>query len=162
MKGFIIGLIILAALILGGWHLDGERIKEPTGSYQESRSKPVQADRLEQIAGQWYRFPVGLLLQFNDDGSAQFGLDWDGSFAGTEAMIWFVGQEMSVRFTNYDGQDEACASTIGRYTVLLHQGESISFAAVHDDCLFRMDSLSGRGEEEFGLMYHRVQLQIDG
>jgi hypothetical protein len=156
MKGFIIGLIILAALFLGGWHRGGGRTEETTGSYHEAQSKPVQAARLEEIAGKWHRFPVGLLIQFNDDGSAQFGLDWDGSFAGYEATIWFEGQELSVRFTNYDGQDEACASTTGRYTVQLHQGESLSFVAVHDDCLFRMDSLSGRGEEELGLMYHRV------
>ena len=156
MKGFIVGLIILAALFLGGWQLDSGRTEEPTESYQKLQSEPVQAGRVEEIAGKWYGFPMALLLQFNDDGSAQFGLDLDGTAIGYEAMIWFEDQELFVQFTNYDGHIEACASSIGRYTVQLHQGESISFTAVHDDCLFRMENLSGRGEEEFGLMYHRI------
>jgi hypothetical protein len=159
MKGFIIGLIILATLILGGWQVEAGLAEKPSESYQEFQSEPVQAGRLEEITGRWHAFPVGLLVQFNEDGSAQFGLDWDGTSMGDEAIIWFEGQALSVQFTDYEGQDEACASAIGRYTVQLYQGESISFTAVHDDCQFRMDILSGRGEEELGLMYHSVQFE---
>ncbi len=153
MKGFIVILTGLAALLLGGWSVAGQQVSPST----ELRLEPGQATMVEEIAGTWHAFPVGLVLQFNDDGSAQFGLDWDGTAIGNEAEIEFEGQELSIRFTNYDGQNEACASSAGLYTVQLHQSGNISFEPVQDDCQFRMDILSGTPEAGFRLMYHPVQ-----
>jgi hypothetical protein len=75
----------------------------------------------------------------NDDGSPLFGLDWDGTAVGYKTRIWIEGQELSVLFTNYDGQDTACASAAGLYAEQLNESGTIGFALVQDDCHFRAE-----------------------
>ena len=99
----------------------------------------------------------GNVIQFDEDGSARFGSDWDGTAIGLEAQIEFEYQEISIWFQNYDGLDEACTNAVGRYSVQFHQGGNISFDPIQDDCQFRMDVLSGPKEAGFRLMYHPVK-----
>jgi hypothetical protein len=153
MKGLIGGLLGIILMLIGGW----STISGVEESSAEPYAGPVIAGTVREIAGTWYRFPVGMLLQFNDDGSAIFGLDWDGTAVGYEARIWFEDQELSILFTNYDDQDEACASAAGLYTVQINEDGTISFELVHDDCHFRMEILSGSAESSTGLIYHPIQ-----
>ena len=153
MKSFMIGLIGLTTMLLGGWNVFSEQTTPPI----KSQPQPAQATAIDKLAGTWYAFPGGILLQFNGDGSAQFGLDTTGAVLGYEATTNFEEQLLSIRFTNYDGQDEACRQQVGLYTVQLHQGGPISFEPVRDDCRFRLESLSGSSEADFRLLFHPLQ-----
>lgn len=151
MKGLIILLAGILSLLLGGLGSGGEERISASGSSLMIE----QAQQSEQISGTWHGFPYGLLLQINNDGSAQFGLDTDGTPIGYSAMMWFEDQQLSVLFTNYDGPNETCRSAVGFYTVQLHQGGAIRFETVHDECRFRQEILSGLSER--GLLYPPFQ-----
>lgn len=153
MKMLIITLAATVLLILGGWSFTDRPAIEPIEAFQE----PIGASSIEQVAGRWFAFPAGLLIQINPDGSAQFGLDRDGTVLGHQAQMWFEGPELSVRYTDYEGQDAACAKQTGHYTVDTYESGNITFIPVEDDCRSRMESLSGAAETGFRVNYHPVQ-----
>ena len=157
MKSFIMGLIGVTVMIFGGWNMfQGQPAAQTSRQYLPPEIEPIQATTVNKLIGTWHAFPVGLILRFNDDGSAQFGLDNDGTASGYEATVRFESQLLSIQFTNYDGQNEACHKQAGLYTVQLHPGGQISFEPVHDNCLFRLENLRGSEEGSFRLMFHQV------
>ena len=113
-----------------------------------------QAQSIDQISGKWHAFPSGLLIQINEDGSAQFGQDLDGMPIGYRAEMKFRNQQLHVRFTDYFGSEEPCKTAVGRYTVRNHESGAIRFDLVQDECLFRLQMLSG--EPDVGMLYHGV------
>ena len=155
MKSFIIGMIGVMIMLLGGLEVFGRQRTQPV---LPPRPEPIleQASTIDELTGTWYAFPVGLLLQFNNDESAQFGLNTDGTTLGYDAIISFEGELLSIRFTNYDGENAPCHEQAGLYTVQLHQGGQISFDPARDDCLFRLESLSGSAEADFRLIFHQL------
>ena len=152
MKAFIVTLVGLAALLFGGW----KAVNQPATEEVAFQPPPGIATGVAEITGTWYGFPAGIVLQFNDDGSAHFGQDWDGTNIGYKATVWFENQRLSILFTNYDGDMDACRDAVGLYNVELHAGGNISFEPVNDDCHFRTVLLGGPAETDFGLMYHPV------
>ena len=140
-------------MLAGGWGA----VRGVEEQIIEVSDNPAAATAIEDITGRWYGFTVGLLFQFSDDGSAHFGLDWDGTAVGEEARIWFTGQGLSIQFANYAGQIKPCSSAVGLYNVQLLEGDTIRFVPVQDDCQFRMDILAGSADAGYGLIYHRVQ-----
>jgi hypothetical protein len=78
-------------IALRGWSTADKQASPPTELYPEARL----AQGTEEITGRWHTFPHTLLLQFNEDGSAQFDLDWDGKPIGYQAMIYFEGQDIT-------------------------------------------------------------------
>ena len=153
MKVIFISLIGLAALVLGGWNAAGQ----PAAQTPEMQTTSRQVVSVQEIVGRWHGFPTGVLLQFNDDGSAHFGLDWDGTEIGYEARIWFESQRLSILFTDFDGHINGCSTSVGLYNVDLHSEGTISFKPVHDDCQFRMEILGGAAAADFRMMYHPVK-----
>ena len=153
MKVIFLTLTGLMIMLVGAYGADSD-IEEQITALSEY---PGAATTIEDITGQWYGFPAGLLLQFSDDGSAHFGLDWNGTAIGYEARIWFTGQGLSIQFANYDGQIKPCYSAVGLYNVHLLEDDTIRFVPVYDDCQFRMDILAGSADAGYGLIYHREQ-----
>jgi len=154
MKILLLALLGIFALLFGGSNLVDGSVSE---NISELDIDAVLASALEDISGSWYGFPAGLKIQFADDGSAQFGLDWDGTAIGYAARVWFEGQELSIQFTNYDGQEDACAFAIGQYGVHVHANGAIGFIPIDDDCHIRAEILGGSAEFNPDLIYHPVQ-----
>ena len=153
MKVIIISLIGLGTLLFGGWSTAGQ----PAAQSQELEPTYGQVISVREIAGTWYGFPAGVMFKLNDDGSAHIGLDWNGTEIGYDARIWFESQKLSIQFTDYDGKNSGCASSVGQYSVKLHLNGNIRFEPVHDDCQFRMEVLGGAADSDFRVMYHPVQ-----
>jgi hypothetical protein len=142
MKAILILLLVAAFFIsIGQSH-------EPVAAgqvYQSVRSHDdvVFANSIEQIAGTWYAFPVGLAIRFNNGGTADFGLDAAGRAIGYSARIWFEGQRVFIVFTDFDGDGEDCETAVGSYTVQLLEDGAIAFRPIEDPCRFRLDILGG-------------------
>lgn len=117
----------------------------------------VFANSLEQIAGAWYAFPVGTAIRFNDDGTADFGLDMAGKVVGYSARTWFEGRQLFIAFTNFDGESEGCGTDIGRYTVQLLENSSIAFESIGDTCRFRSNMLGGHPATDSELRFQPAQ-----
>ncbi len=153
MKVILISLIGLAALLLGGWNAAGQ----PAAQTPEVVTTSRQVVSVQEIAGTWHGFPIGILLQFIDDGTAHFGLDLEGTKIGYEGRMWFEGQKLSIMFTDYDDQINGCSTSVGQYSVELHTGGAIRFEPIHDDCQFRLQILGGAAGTDFKMMHHPVQ-----
>jgi hypothetical protein len=152
MKSILVGLVSVGTVALAGWQMAGWA---PV-STDTSGPAPELATSSEEIAGTWFSLPNGLMLQFGDDGTAQFGVDNDGTTLGYDAQTWFEGTHLFVRFEDYDGASEACATDIGIYEVELLESGNLRFVHGQDDCEFRLESLQGTADSEIGLQYNPV------
>ena len=150
MKSPIIILAGLLALILGDLDWQGD----VAGLETESLPMVELAQNIDEITGIWHGFPTGLLLQINEDGSAQFGQDRDGTPIGYRAELKFRNQQLYVRFIDSSISEERCQATIGRYIVQIHESGAIHFDPVQDDCHFRLQIL--KGPSNSGMLYHRI------
>lgn len=119
----------------------------------ETVSATAQAQSIDQITGIWHGFPSGILIQINENGSAQFGQDRDGKLIGYRAEIRSEKQQFHIRFTDYFGPEASCRSASGSYLVQLHESGAIRFKPVHDECLLRLQLLAG--QSDVGMLYHR-------
>lgn len=156
MKAFLVILLGITFFV------SFDQAQEPLAAAQAHKNAPpsgeiVLASRLEQIAGAWYAFPVGTAVRFNDDGSADFGLNAAGEAIGYEARVWFEGQQLFIAFTNFDGESEVCGTKVGSYVVQLLEDGSITFRSIADACHFRSDILSGHSDLGSELRFHPVQ-----
>jgi hypothetical protein len=149
MKGFVISMMSTAVLILAGWQSVGH---SATPELQLG-PEPMIINGFE---GAWYSFPGGLMIRFNSDGSADFGVDTDGTPIGYQAHTWFEGDKLSIRFSNYDGAMESCRDATGVYQVQQLKGGNIRFVTIDDACQFRSDALSGHKDLGFELVFHYV------
>ena len=148
MKGLIIGFLGFAIILLGGWEWLKAKPTTPVELHTQQAAIVEQVTTIGELSGVWHAFPNGLLLQFEEDGSALFGLDTQGNVLGYEAVILFESQILSIQFTDYEGRHEACLGQAGLYSVQSHPDGSISFALIKDNCQFRRESLSGRLETD--------------
>lgn len=153
MKVIIVSLLGLAALFFGGWSTVGQPVAHAT----EEQTPSKQVVSIQEIVGTWHAFPIGVLLQFDDDGSAHFGLDSEGTLIGREARIWFENQGLSILFTEHDDQIDGCSASVGHYNVELSSDGTIRFESVHDDCQFRVQILQGAADTDSRMIYHPVQ-----
>ena len=154
MKGLMIGLIGFSLLLVGWWDTYTPGSTEPVypQAGQETMTESVSA--IAELTGTWHAFPNGLVLRFNDDGSTQFGLDTDGVTLGYEAKITVENSILSIQFTTYNAQNDACLGQVGRYAVQSHDGGYLSFARIDDDCLFRTELLTGTSAADSSIMFH--------
>lgn len=129
----------------------------PTRESAQPSDNIIFASSLEQIAGAWYAFPVGTAVRFNDDGTADFGLNMAGEAIGYSARTWFEGRQLFIAFTNFDGESEGCGTAAGSYTVQLFEDGSMTFSSVADTCRIRSDILGGQPDLGFEPRFHPVQ-----
>lgn len=149
MKGFVISLMSAAVLILAGWQTVGH------SAAPKPQFKP-EPEIITDFEGAWYNFPGGLMIRFNGDGSADFGVDTDGTPIGYQAQTWFEGDNLSIRFLDYDGAMDSCRDATGVYQVQQLDGGNIRFVTIDDACQFRSDALSGHKDLGFELVFHSV------
>lgn len=157
MKALVIGLIGFTMMLFGGWNVLSAERTPPVKLHTQQDLVVEYVSTINELTGTWHAFPGGLVIRFNDDGSAQFGLDTGGTVLGYDAVAKFENQLLSIQFTNYDGQNKGCHRQVGLYSVQSHQGGYISFAPIVDDCIFRLESLSGPAETGVGMMFHPLQ-----
>lgn len=153
MKGFVISLMSAAVLILAGWQATGQSAS-PERQPQPEMGLKLEPEIVTVVEGAWYSFPGGLVVRFNDDGSADFGVDADGTPYGYRAETWFEGDNLSIRFLDYDGIIDLCREATGVYQVQQLDEGVIRFVTVEDDCQFRSDALSGHADLGFELAFH--------
>lgn len=153
MKGFVILLMSVTILILAGWQTVGH---PATPESQLQPELPLQPEPkiITDIEGVWYSFPVGLVVRVHGDGSADFGVDADGTPAGYQAETWFEDDRLFVKFSNYDGEAEHCRTSTGIYQVQQLGDGIIRFVTIADPCQFRANSLSGHADLGFELAFH--------
>jgi hypothetical protein len=96
------------------------------------------------------------VLQFNDDGTARFGVDGDGTTLGYDTQTWFEGTRLFVKFATYDGESEAYATATGSYEVQLLDSGNLRFVNGQDECLLRADALQGQPDMGLALEYTPV------
>lgn len=149
MKGFFISLISAAVLILAGW----QTVDHKATPELQLKPEPMIINDFE---GAWYNFPGGLMIQFNGDGSADFGVDTDGTPIGYQAQTWFEGDKFSIRFSDYDGAIDSCRGATGVYQVQQLDDGNIRFVTINDACQFRSDALSGHKDLGFEPVFHFV------
>lgn len=172
MKRILICLASAALFVLVGHVLNSgaaaealeagaSETKVSEGSIPKSQA-PYQGIRLagrdEAIAGTWYSYPVGTMVRFNGDGTADFGLDTSGRAIGYHARTWFEGERLFIAFTNYDGESDGCETAVGGYEVQFLEHNGVAFRPISDACRFRLDVLSGHPELGFDLVFHPVQM----
>ena len=109
------------------------------------------------IAGTWHAFPSGLVIRFNADGTATFGLDANGEPIGYAADTWFQEEQLFIEFTDYDGEIGECAKAKGVYQVNLFPNGGLRFVTVRDECQLRVDVLGGRTRPGAELIFHPVE-----
>lgn len=148
-------LIIVASIALfvsaGGQMVDLQpAIAAPDQEYELAGSHA-------EISGTWHSFPVGLLVRFQDDGRASFGLDSTGEAVGQDADAWFEGNQLHIRFNDYAGESEVCETAVGVYEVHVREGGSISFMPVIEDCEVRLNALNGHPDLRSDLVFHPVE-----
>lgn len=153
MKGLVISLMSAAVLILAGWQTVGHSATAEPQIQPEIQLQP-DPETITDIEGAWYSFPGGLVVQFNGDGSADFGVDTDGTPYGYRAETWFEGDKLSIRFSNYDGNVDPCREATGLYQVQRLDDGLIRFVTINDACQFRADALSGHADLGFELAFH--------
>lgn len=152
MKSILVSLMNVGTVALAGWQMTGWVPASP----EPADPVPEFATSSEDIAGMWFSLPSGLVLRFNDDGSAQFGVDSDGTTLGYDAQTWFEGTRLFIRFVASDGLSEACAAATGTYEVQLLDSGNLSFVHAQDECQLRVDALQGASDMELGLEYSPV------
>ena len=129
MKGLIIIMAGLLVLFWGDLDAQGNVDESAAESFPTVR----QAESIDQISGSWHGFPSGLLLQINEDGSAQFGQNRDGTLIGYRAEMELKGSQFHVRFNDYSGFEASCQSAIGIYTVQINDNGAVRFDPVGAD-----------------------------
>jgi hypothetical protein len=145
---FLFGVAILASL---GWKVgDSEAVAT------ERHERPSLAGDTGVLNGTWYAFPGGLMIRFNANGTADFGLDADGGSVGFEADTWIEDTRLHITFIDYDGENEECRSATGIYEVQWLENNYLKFKVVHDDCQFRSNVLSGNAVLGSELLFHPV------
>jgi hypothetical protein len=153
MKTLLTGFMGVIVLFLGGWGFGG--LSGNSGTAIEAIA--VERNQVASIVGAWHSFPAGMVVQFDPDGTAQFGVDPGGKAFGFEAETWMNGETLSIRFTNYDGQDDACRSATGVYQVSPAVDGAIKFLPVDDRCQMRVNILKGNPEQKDGHIFHPLR-----
>ena len=153
MKSILVSLVSVCTVALVGWQMTGWAPESP----DTAGPAPELATSSEDIAGMWFSLPSGLVLQFNDDGTAQFGVDSDGTTLGYEAQTWFEGTRLFIKFVAYDGVSEACATATGTYEVQLLDSGNLRFVRAQDECQLRVDALLGAADAEIALEYSPIE-----
>lgn len=157
MKGFVVLLMSAAILILAGWQTVGHSAA-PEQQLQPDLQLQPEPTIITDIEGVWYSFPVGLVVQVSGDGSADFGVDTDGTPTGYQAETWFEDDKLFIQFSNYDGEVDLCRTATGIYQVQQLGDGIIRFVTIDDPCQFRVDALSGRADLGFELAFHATSL----
>jgi hypothetical protein len=153
MKTGLIFLVSIAILASVGWQ--GVVSQEVTAAAEQ---KPSLTSAIGGLRGTWYAFPGGLMIRFNANGTADFGLDIDGKAVGFSANTWLEDTRLHITFTDYDGENEGCRSATGIYEVQSLDNNYLKFKVVHDDCQLRSNVLSGNADLGSELLYHPVRL----
>lgn len=152
MKSILASLMSVGMVTLASWQLTGQTPHTAEVVEQPPEIAASSAD----IAGTWFSLPTGLVLQFNADGTAQFGVDSDGTTLGYEAQTWFEGTRLFVKFVDNDGPSAACANEIGSYQVQVLETGNLKFVDAIDDCQLRIDALQGASGMDLALEYNPV------
>jgi len=153
MKALLAGLTGIIVLFLGGWGF-----VVPSGDSSTAiETMAVERTQVGSIVGAWHSFPAGMVVQFDANGTAHFGVDQGGKAFGFEAETWMNGETLSFMFTNYDGEDEACRSATGVYQIGLAASGAINFLAVDDQCQMRVNILEGNPELGYEPIFHPLR-----
>lgn len=152
MKNILVSLMSVGTMALAGWQMTGWAATSPNTAAPVSEFAASSQD----IAGRWFSLPGGLMLQFNDDGSAQFGIDSDGTTLGYEAQTWFEGTHLFIKFIANVGLSDACANATGSYEVQLLDSGNLKFVDAQDKCQLRRDALQGAPDTQLPLEYSPV------
>jgi hypothetical protein len=152
MKSILIWLTSVMVFATLGWQV----VDEPAAVKMNSQPDVVMGSSADQIAGTWHSFPNGLLIRFNRDGTADFGVDTDGKAIGYSANTWVKGDQLFITFSDYDGDNADCVGATGIYQTQQQRGGSLRFVLVEDACQFRATALSGRAELGSELLFHPV------
>ena len=155
MKSILASLITVGTVALAGWQIAGQTPASPDTI--DLAPALELATSSQDIAGLWFGLPTGLMVQFKENGTAQFGVDSDGTTLGYDAQAWFEGTRLFIKFIDYDGASEVCGTATGIYEVQLLDSGNLRFVEVQDECRFRADALQGTADAEIALEYNPVQ-----